>query len=50
MSGTEVADFEKNASFQDAVQVRRWDDMGKDPEMKTESLEHFLDYVRQLVH
>ena len=31
----------------DAVRLRLWDDLGKDPEMKTEPVSHYLAYVRQ---
>ena len=42
MSDGEVTDFERNPFFKEAVRLRRWDDRGKDPEMKTAELEHFL--------
>lgn len=45
MSETEVAEFEAGPYAQDAVRLRRWDDRGKDPNMKTASLGHFLSYA-----
>ncbi len=46
MSQDEVRDFESNPSYADAVRLRIWDDKGKDPEMKTADLEHFLTHVK----
>lgn len=48
MNADEVAEFEKNPSYKDAIQVRIWDDTGKDPEMQTNSLEHFLTYADKI--
>ncbi|NNE24508.1 MAG: HD domain-containing protein [Rhizobiales bacterium] len=48
MSAAEVAEFEANGNHRDAVQLRIWDDLGKDPAMKTASLDHFLDIVREV--
>lgn len=45
MSAPEVAEFEAGAYADDAVRLRRWDDLGKDPAMETASLAHFLDYA-----
>ena len=41
MTAAEVAEFEQLPFYQDAVQLRRWDDQAKDPEMITESIEAF---------
>jgi predicted HD phosphohydrolase len=48
MDAAEVAEFETNDNYRDAVRLRIWDDLGKDPAMKTGSLEHFLDIVREV--
>ena len=32
----------------DAVNLRRWDDLAKDPEAKTASLDHFMGYLENL--
>jgi len=45
MNGAEVAEFEKNDRYRDAIRVRIWDDCGKDPAMKTENLDHFLAFA-----
>jgi len=49
MSPEEVAVFEEKPYFEHGVRLRRWDDRGKDPAMRTESFDHFLGYVRQCV-
>lgn len=45
MSADEVARFEAEPHWRDAVQVRLYDDLAKDPEMVTPDLAHFLPYV-----
>ncbi len=42
MTEAEVVIFEQNPYYQDAVRLRIWDDMGKDPEMVTEPIEGFV--------
>lgn len=46
MSPDEVAAFERLAHCEAAVQVRIYDDLAKDVDMKTPPLEHFLHHVR----
>lgn len=41
MDSAEVAAFEQNPHFENAVQLRRWDDLAKIPDAATPSLEHF---------
>ena len=48
MNDEEVADFENNASYKDAIKVRLWDDGGKDPVMKTADLDYFLTYADKI--
>ncbi len=51
MSQEEVAAFENNPYWKEAVQIRRWDDMGKILGLKTPDIQHFLpiiDRVAQL--
>lgn len=48
MSDEEVRDFEKNPHYQDALQIRVWDDIGKQPELVTPSIEHYASYLREL--
>lgn len=47
MSEAEAAAFEQQPSWQEAVQLRRWDDIGKQPEMATPPLSHFLSLAAQ---
>jgi len=42
---TEVKEFESSPFFEDAVQLRRFDDMGKVPEMVTPDLEHYRPFL-----
>jgi len=37
--------FLANAHAKDAIRLRRWDDMAKDPEAVTEDLDHYLSFV-----
>lgn len=48
MTDEEIAEFEKNPNYESAIKVRIWDDTGKDPDMKTETLAHFLTYADKL--
>ncbi len=41
----EIKAFEANPFFEDAVQLRRFDDMGKVPDMVTPDLEHFRPFL-----
>ncbi len=45
MSTKEVEDFRRHPYFEAATQLRRWDDMAKDPGQETPGLDHFLEYV-----
>jgi phosphonate degradation associated HDIG domain protein len=47
MSSDEVDDFRRNLHCEAAIRLRRWDDMAKDPHMKTPALAHFAQYVRR---
>lgn len=47
MSDAEVAAFEALPFYAEAVRLRKWDDRGKDPQMQTGALEHFLSYVAE---
>ena len=48
MSDAEVAAFEANDNYREAVRLRIWDDLGKNPQMQTRSLDHFLEIVREV--
>ena len=45
MSEMEVAAFEKNQFYQDAVVLRRWDDLAKDPNLVSPSIETFTNAI-----
>jgi phosphonate degradation associated HDIG domain protein len=49
MSDAEAAEFEKNPHYDAAVRVRRYDDMGKMPEMATLDLETFRTVLEPFV-
>jgi predicted HD phosphohydrolase len=46
MNETEVANFEQNPFYQDAITLRKWDDIAKDPTMKTESIDFFASMIQ----
>jgi phosphonate degradation associated HDIG domain protein len=48
MSDDELADFESSPHWQDSVQLRRWDDMAKVVNLKTPTVEHYLNYIDML--
>lgn len=47
MSANEVADFELNPFAQDAVRLRKWDDLAKDPNLTTPSLSYYLVHLER---
>ncbi len=49
MSPAEVTAFEQNPNLGDIVQVRLWDEMGKDPECETPGFSHFEPVLRRVV-
>lgn len=49
MEAPEALEFEKRPQFQRAIRVRRFDDLGKEPDMKTPTLEDFRPLVEALV-
>ncbi len=46
-NAAEIKTFETSLFFQDAVQLRRFDDMGKVPEMVTPDLEHYRPFLEK---
>jgi len=46
MSGNEIRAFEEDLFFNEALQLRTWDDHAKDPEMETSPLEHYLPLIQ----
>lgn len=49
MEAPEALEFEKHPQFERAIRVRRFDDLGKEPDMKTPTLEDFRPLVESLV-
>lgn len=47
MSAAEVAEFQANPHSVNAVTVRRWDELAKDPALATPAYTHFQKYVEQ---
>ncbi|MGP1384224.1 MAG: phosphonate degradation HD-domain oxygenase [Thainema sp.] len=45
-SEAEAIAFIQQSYAQDAVHLRRWDDLAKQPKLKTPDLEHFLPFVQ----
>jgi [1-hydroxy-2-(trimethylamino)ethyl]phosphonate dioxygenase len=49
MSPDEVAEFRRNPYHAEAVRVRLWDEGGKDPDMKTSPIDHYLPLLQRIV-
>ena len=49
MNAAEIQEFESNAYYEDAVRLRKWDDMAKVVGLATPGYEHFLAYVDQVL-
>lgn len=49
MSAEEVAAFEAFPGWREAVELRRWDDLAKDPDAKVSSLEAYEDDLRAVI-
>lgn len=45
MNAEEAADFEKYENYKEAVLLRTWDDLAKDPLMQTDIIESFAPYI-----
>ena len=50
MSPAEIAAFEAEPYWRDAVRVRRWDDQGKVAGLKTPGFEHYRPLIERLAH
>jgi phosphonate degradation associated HDIG domain protein len=46
----EVADFQRNPWFRDAVQLRRWDDLAKIPGLEVPALDHYRPKLAAMLH
>jgi predicted HD phosphohydrolase len=49
MSAEEVAEFEENPGWREAVELRRWDDLGKDPGARVPPLESYEEELRAVI-
>lgn len=49
MDAREVADMAKNPNLDAILQVRIWDDMGKDPAVQTPPFEHYAPVLQRVV-
>lgn len=47
MSEQEVSEFETHEFYKDALRLRVWDDLAKEPAAETLSVAHFMKYVEQ---
>lgn len=47
MSEDEVREFESNQYYKEAIRLRVWDDLAKDPDEETPEVGHFMKYVEQ---
>ncbi|PCI05128.1 MAG: phosphohydrolase [Hyphomicrobiales bacterium] len=47
MSDDEVETFEANTYYKEAVRLRVWDDLAKDPDLTTPNIAHFMNYVAE---
>lgn len=45
MNASEVAEFRSHPHYERAVRLRRWDDLAKDPSLRTPPIEHFATYL-----
>ena len=45
MNAEEAAEFEKYENYKEAVLLRTWDDLAKDPTMQTDPIESFAPYI-----
>jgi predicted HD phosphohydrolase len=45
MDANEAQQFETYSNYKEAVQLRTWDDLAKDPTMQTEPIESFATYI-----
>jgi len=44
--GPDATAFVSQPHAKDAIQLRRWDDLAKDPDAETESLDHYMSFAR----
>jgi phosphonate degradation associated HDIG domain protein len=49
MTPSEVTAYEELPYYAESLVVRRWDDLAKDPTLKTPPLAHYLPYLREVL-
>lgn len=49
MTAAEIAEFERNPFYREAVRVRIWDDEGKRPDMATPEFRHYMPLLKRVV-
>jgi predicted HD phosphohydrolase len=49
MNAAEIAEFERNPHFREAVRVRIWDEGGKDPAVQTPPFRHYKPMLQRVV-
>lgn len=49
MTREEIEDFERHPNYQDAVELRYWDDLGKDPDVEVPPLEDYEEDLRAVI-
>ena len=49
MTGDEKLAFESEPHFEEAIRLRRWDDLAKDPEMETQPIEQFVTIIESTI-
>jgi phosphonate degradation associated HDIG domain protein len=49
MNEEEVLLFEKNEFYKEAVNLRRWDDLAKDPDLVSPSIESFIEAIESSI-
>jgi predicted HD phosphohydrolase len=49
MSQSEIDDFRDEPFAFEAVQLRRWDDLAKDPNLEIPAIEEFMPLLEQLI-
>ena len=49
VSEDEAESFRAHEYFREALQLRVWDEAAKDPKLKTPSLDHYLNYIHDVL-
>ena len=49
MTDNEVREFENNEFYKEAVELRRWDDLAKNPNLISPSIDQFIASINQSI-